>query len=84
MLLTAFMNLKIRSLFSASIPLHVSVAEFVFCAVQNWIRSLLRICFGKLYGSFVSDYHKNVSLLQFLEVYKHIFNNSSSIMESIY
>jgi hypothetical protein len=66
MFLTSFMNLKIKSLFSALIPLHISAAESASCAVQNCITSLLKIHYDKLYGSFVSDYHNNVSLLQFL------------------
>jgi len=69
------MNLKIKSLFSAVMPLYTSVAEFAFCAVQNGIRSLLRICCSKLFGSFISQYHKNVTVILSIKIY--IFSNFS-------
>jgi len=46
---------------SAVMPLYTFVAEFAFSAVQNGIRSILRICCSKLFGSFISEYHINVT-----------------------
>jgi len=45
-----FHELENKSLFSAVMPLYTAAAEFAFCAVQNGIRSLLRICCSKLFG----------------------------------
>jgi hypothetical protein len=64
-------------------PLNISVVEFMFCAVQNGIRSFFRIYCSILFGSFISDCYKNVMVVQCLYVYKYSIFTTSAVMASV-